>query len=55
MTFMGEGVPKNISKGINMLEKAIAGGNVNAMTWLGGMFYGKFTEEKNWNPNKFNK
>ena len=33
MTFFGDRVPKNLSKGTNMLEKAIASGDVNP--WLG--------------------
>jgi TPR repeat protein len=39
MTVYGEGVPQNGPKGINMLEKAIALGDANAMASLGGIFY----------------
>ena len=41
MTFLGHGVPKNETKAFNMLEKAIALGDANAMAWLGVMIYGK--------------
>ena len=41
MTFHGDGVPKNKPKGINMLKKAIAFGDSNAMVYLGGIFLEK--------------
>ena len=40
LTYLGHGVPKNVPKGIKMLEKAIALGDANAMANLGGLFGG---------------
>ena len=50
MTYIGQGVPKNESKGINMLEKAIASGNANAMVYLGGIFYEKLDRGEKLEP-----
>jgi TPR repeat protein len=44
MTIHGEGVPKNEAKGINMLKKAIALGEANAMSLLGGIFLAKLDD-----------
>ena len=50
MTILGQGVPKNESKGINMLEKAIASGDANAMVFLGRLFGGKLNDGEKLEP-----
>ena len=50
MTYFGEGVPRDRSKGIEMLTKSIASGDVNAMAYLGGIYWDTAIQGKELEP-----
>ena len=50
MIFHGNGVPKNETKAIKMLEKAIAKGDANAMALLGDIFFAKYICDQQLEP-----